>query len=324
MGVVMSVYLLCLLLPAAAPAAPNADAAEIRSAVEKALPYLMDRGQWWIDEKKCITCHRIGVAVWGLHEAARRGFDVDREKLAEWTKFSLENAAVKKGADTPAGDAKNPDGASQLLLGLPRAAMDDESRASLILHVTATQQDDGSWKPAGQLPQQKRPAAETTAVSTIWQALALTSVEGPDIEEVRTKALAWIDADKKVGDAKSTEWFVVRLLLAKARGATAEVERLRDELLKLQHNDGGWGWLTKDESDALATGMALYALAEAGLDGRAEVVRRVWKFLADTQQDDGSWAVKGTKTGKKDKVEETATYWGAAWAVLGIARTLPE
>ena len=32
---------------------------EIRAAVQKSLPYIAERGQWWMDTKKCVSCHRI-------------------------------------------------------------------------------------------------------------------------------------------------------------------------------------------------------------------------------------------------------------------------
>ena len=40
-------------------------------------------------ERKCNSCHNVTFLVWTHNEAAARGFDVDRTKLAEWTKWSL-------------------------------------------------------------------------------------------------------------------------------------------------------------------------------------------------------------------------------------------
>ncbi len=47
------------------------------------------------------------------------------------------------------------------------------------------------------------------------------------------------------------------------------------------------------------------------------------QFLLSTQQADGSWQVKGTKQGRKDRVEETACYWGTAWAAIALLQALP-
>ena len=56
---------------------------------------------------------------------------------------------------------------------------------------------------------------------------------------------------------------------------------------------------------------------------RHDALGRAQPFLVSIQLKDGSWAVKGTKENKKDRVEETASYWGAAWATLGLLQTLP-
>ena len=54
------------------------------------------------------------------------------------------------------------------------------------------------------------------------------------------------------------------------------------------------------------------------------MIKRAQRFLIDTQRDDGSWAVQGTKANKKDRIEETAVYWGTTWAVIGLVESLPN
>src|SRR3954447_344145 len=46
----------------------------------------------WMRERKCNSCHTVTFLVWSHNEAAARGFNVDRRKLAEWTKWSLADA----------------------------------------------------------------------------------------------------------------------------------------------------------------------------------------------------------------------------------------
>jgi squalene-hopene/tetraprenyl-beta-curcumene cyclase len=94
-------------------------------------------------------------------------------------------------------------------------------------------------------------------------------------------------------------------------------------ILKHQRDDGGWGWLTADESDGFGTGVALYALARDGLAADQPAIVQGRRFLIETQPAAGSWPVKGTKKDKAKKVEPTATYWGTCWAVIGLAETLP-
>ncbi len=123
---------------------------------------------------------------------------------------------------------------------------------------------------------------------------------------------------------KSSEWYVAKLLLAVQADDTEEVAKRVSELRSQQRDDGGWGWLIGDESDALATGMSLYALRESGVARDDTAIMDATRFLVDSQQPDGSWKVRGTKENKKKRVEETASYWGTTWAVLGMLRVLPQ
>jgi hypothetical protein len=64
----------------------------VRVAVQRSLPYIEKVGTTWMRERKCNSCHNVTFLVWSHNEAAARGFDVDRTKLAEWTKWSLEDS----------------------------------------------------------------------------------------------------------------------------------------------------------------------------------------------------------------------------------------
>jgi hypothetical protein len=156
----------------------------------------------------------------------------------------------------------------------------------------------------------------------MWAMVALQSY-APGNEALQSglaKARSWL-GNKTEG--QSTEWWAARLLLERAAGNAAAAERIRETLLKSQHDDGGWGWLTSDDSDAFGAGLALYALARDGLPSDHPAIARGRVFLAQSQRADGSWPVKGTKKVKSKQVEPTATYWGTCWAVIGLVETLP-
>ena len=144
----------------------------------------------------------------------------------------------------------------------------------------------------------------------MWTLLALKSYAGAELEaEVMRRAEEYL---AKAQPGLSTEWQAVRLLLK------PEDAMLREVLLKAQHEDGGWGWLTNEPSDAFGTGLALYVLARSGLLLTDESVQRAVAFLKKTQMPDGSWAVPSTRSRDKNKVNKTATYGGTAWAVIGL------
>lgn len=64
-------------------------------------------------------------------------------------------------------------------------------------------------------------------------------------------------------------------------------------------------------------------MEHGGVASDDPVLGRAQQILVRTQLKDGSWAVKGTKESKKGRVEETASYWGAAWATRGLLQRLP-
>jgi hypothetical protein len=332
--VVVGIFL-AMTHPAAAEstaADTSTDDAVVRKTIEKSLPFIEEKGLYWIEKKKCVSCHRVSFMTWSLSAAARRGFDVDLEKVNEWIDWSIEKGIPQPEGDKPVA-TKNADGLSQQLLSrheYPSNKTRDEAWSNYIDLVLAEQNDAGLWKPAGQLPGQKRELAETTDVSAAWHALALTQAVGVERDAERKANLnSAIDkATQKLNvrkDAASTEWYIARLLLALESGDDAATEVTTKELLSLQKPDGSWGWLKADPGDALATGMSLYALVKSADAGakHGDATQRAINFLVSTQREDGSWAVKGTKEKKKTKVEETAVYWGTTWAAIALLETLP-
>jgi hypothetical protein len=85
----------------------------------------------------------------------------------------------------------------------------------------------------------------------------------------RLLGLTWVGADKK------------------------SIESQAAALLKSQRLDGGWSQYPAMESDAFATGLALYALHLSGdLSPSNTAYQRGVAYLLQTQLADGSWHVK--------------------------------
>src|SRR4029078_12550164 len=63
---------------------------DVRTVIERSLPFIQAEGQRWIDEKKCVTCHQVPFMVWSLNSASDRGFKVDRQKLVEWNAWATD------------------------------------------------------------------------------------------------------------------------------------------------------------------------------------------------------------------------------------------
>jgi hypothetical protein len=137
------------------------------------------------------------------------------------------------------------------------------------------------------------------------------------------KLSRWL-AKTKPGD--TTQAAALRLLLKVRAGEPVKILQPEiDQFLSRQNKDGGWGQLRDVPSDAYATGQALYVLSLAGLKNDRAEVRQAVTFLVATQKGDGSWPMTSRAhpgaTPSKNPVP--ITYFGSAWATLGLMRSVP-
>lgn len=297
--------------------------AKVSAMVQRSLNYVQTQGDAWREKRDCVSCHRVSFTIWSLNRAQEQGYKLEESAandIREWaTKWpNLLKAERRTDAKKSSTLHDQNDAIGQLILGRSKneklnADWVDDYRESLF----HSQQENGSWKAAGQLPTQKRSVRETNEVSTQWAMLALA-----DYGEQNAKVHAAIQkANKWLGDEtqpESTEWWATRLLTTRQFGENSTADEIKSKLLDLQHEDGGWSWLINEKSDALATGIVLYALARDGVPLEDPVVTKAVEFLARTQRENGSWAVNGTKTKSRNRVTETASYWGTCWAVIGV------
>jgi hypothetical protein len=242
-----------------------------------------------------------------------------------------EAALVKRATRLrePENDGGGLDTLCQLLLGRAKDTKDGRAfTADIRDQILRWQEPDGSWKAAGQLPLQARPAAETDSVTTMWAILALASLDDSDPSTLRSIMRAMtVLGDVKPG--QSNESLVVSLLVQRRLGEAEKAKGLLAEILSRQNTDGGWAWKQGAESDAFATGQALYALCRSGLSGADPAVRRARRYLILTQQEDGSWLVPARAISpsqdptRLSKLAPIYRYWGTAWATIGLAGSLP-
>ncbi|MBL8793859.1 MAG: hypothetical protein JNM56_08140, partial [Planctomycetia bacterium] len=204
---VASFSLLCLTVAAdaATSAGKPADAMQVRQAIERSLPYLEQGGVSWMEERKCLSCHKVTFMIWGFQEAHRAGITIDAGKLNGWNAWALAHGAKDgKGADGGL------DTMVQLVLmgGYARGTADDKAQATrraLANEIVKRQAADGTWKPGGQLPAARRPAVETQAATVMWAVLALSSLENPEVShrQARQRALDWLKNVKPGDSAES-------------------------------------------------------------------------------------------------------------------------
>lgn len=311
--------LLCVIAAARALLAADDDL----SIARRALPFLEREGAAWMEERKCVSCHQIPSMLWSIQRASEAKLlePAETPKLTEWSAWA-HDWRHWMGPENVTNEQTHADKdlemLAHLVLARPAGAPGEaEPAARWRQHLLRNQQPDGSWKAGGQYPLARRPTREIQEVTTMWVLLALGSTE-PKSEtpsESSARALSWL---AKSAPGKSIEWHALNLLLKRHFGPAAELAPALDSLLKLQNPDGGWPWLGGEASDALGTGYALYALAPAATPASAAAVQRATNFLAGSQTTEGSWPCPSTRAKDQRKVRETTSYWGTAWAVIGL------
>ena len=110
----------------------------------------------------------------------------------------------------------------------------------------------------------------------------------------------------------------------------ADVDAAVRQVLGQQRADGGWAQVDQFGTDAYATGMALYALHEAGVPVSSAAYKKGVSFLLSTQYPDGSWLVKTRSYPVQPYFESGFPFghnqWisaaGSSWASMAIAFTL--
>jgi hypothetical protein len=331
--------------------------AEVRTAVERALPFIEEKGVAWMSERGCVTCHQTTFLIWTHTKARTRGFAVDNRKLAEWTNWALLKAIAGEDGSTPA----SPDTLSQLLLSRdPRAALTAKPATwhrtidpyeNVLKDLLNDQSPSGSWQSGGQ-------SGNPEDIPTGWALYALAAREGlmrsedpalnpcmnagPGLVRImnannkalpnsRDKALEWLTSVREDKAKDLNEQIVVRLLVEKTYGKPERLKVRLGDLTARQNPDGGWTASPRlnKVSDAFATGQSLYALITSGVAVDDPAIRKGRDYLLRAQRNDGAWEVLTPtfhpKTGKDRDADTDAVYifWGTAWATLGLLHTLP-
>lgn len=328
--------------------APPHAVAEARRAVERALPHLERGGVSWMNERGCVSCHRTTYMIWAHQDARVRGIEVDDTKLESWTNEAFVSMLAQRdeggGADSMAQMLLGRDRGSSWRAKPPRHFKTSDPYERLYEMLLDRQSEDGSWPAEGQL-------ATPPSLTTRWVWLALASrseVDGdpgakldPDAHMSQPLTGQVKSNDERIPkslergleylrDAEphaSHEDRVLRALVDERASGPRPASERAAILLAAQNADGGWSnRLDRTESDAYATGMTLYALARLGVSREDPAARRGREYLIRSQRSDGSWSVPAdhVREGKRNEsLDEIYSYWGSAWATIGLLMGLP-
>jgi hypothetical protein len=193
-------------------------------------------------------------------------------------------------------------------------------------YLRARQAKDGSWPfPDGDTrpPLCSDHIGQTTLSMRALQMFA-PKMNRPEWNQAIRNAAGWL-ATAKAKNNDDRNWRLLGLAWA---GTDEEATGLAlREVVAAQRSDGGWSDLASTESNAYATGQALFALHIAGLPSSDAAYERGIQFLLKTQQEDGSWYVRTRALGFQPYFEAEFPYgfdqWisaaGTSWATMALA-----
>lgn len=315
------------------PDAPAERATLARQRLEPTLELLrrssmafLDNG--FVQQQGCTSCHGQDLSSVVFDLAKARGLRVDdaawgrqlARQLSRWNERA-ENA--RQMARPLPG---TPITVSYGLFGLRASghAADDMTDA-MARYLMRTQKPEGVWPDGTRRP----PMEDGALIATAWAALSVRDyAPASDVAakaDSQRRSARWLAAQQP---ATHNEAVFQLLGLHWSGEPPAKTATARERIVRSQRPDGGWAQLPGLESDAWGTGIALYALHEAGgMQAADPVYQRGVAFLLRTQFDDGSWWVRSRvwpfqphfdgqfPHGKDQWISQAASAW-AAMALL--------
>ncbi len=321
--------------PDTADDATTATASErsgVKSRVEKTLGLLLASGRTFSEKKKatCVSCHHQSLPAMAVSVARERGYQVDETIAADQLGSVLRAWTPHTQRLLECMDAlpDMPVTGSYTLVGL--AAMKhapDKLIDAMVHQIASAQTKEGRWLADG--PRPPLEYSDFTATAMSLRAIQLYAPEGrrSELGKQIERARDWLLKAKP----RFNEELTFKLLgLAWSGASRNEIQKAARALLAEQRPDGGWAQLAHLESDAYATGQALYALHQAaGLPASDPAYQRGINFLLRTQYEDGSWLVRtrtfpfqpffpsGFPHGKNQWISAAGTSWAAMALMLG-------
>jgi ankyrin repeat protein len=263
----------------------------VRKAAEAGVAVLVKSGARMTEAtgNRCSSCHQQSIPAVAWSYAKEKGFDypeqVAKGEMAATISGSKMFESIATEMPLPV-----PNIASWFLIGMDAAGHRADAMTDKFAYTLARYQyGDGRWvTKASRAPTDYSDVSSTAAAIRALKLYAPPTMKNR-VERNLAKAATWLRGYR----AQSTEERAMQILgLHWAGRGKSETDKFAQALLAEQRADGGWAQLATLESDAYATGLAMYALKQTGaIPVSHAAYQRGVKFLLKNQLNDGSWRV---------------------------------
>ncbi len=309
----------------------------LRAALTDALPLLEETATFskgafvqHSSKQDCVSCHQQYMPLTSFGFA--KGAGIRAKETAETAVLEMVRRDNTNLFEMTAQATFHPEPGHGYGYALLTAAAQNEPPSpeldAMIHHLLVIQDRDGRWH--NNLP---RPPLQTSDFAPTALAIRGFTTYGFPVhqEEIQRRifrARKWLQAARPA----NTEERAYQLLgLAWAGQNQKSLTKFATALMKEQRSDGGWAQLPGLCSDAYATGLSLFALAQAKSAGSAEFQKGL-AYLLRTQQKDGTWHVRARaypfqptmRSGYPYSRDSWISATGASWAVMAISSALQE
>ena len=325
-----------------APAGSPGVVKDTRAAVTLSLAALQTSMLQFSQRTGCVSCHQEGLGRMATGAVRDRGFLLN--PLVERMQTDRINDMMTALQPLHLRALKDPEAMKQVpLIEIEEVTTADswilagmaahkqpssEANGAMAMVLARQQLPDGHWQFSGpRVPMQSSFFTMTALSVQSLRTYAPRSYAGEVAKRV-AEAKTWL----MQAPTQTSEDRAFRLLGLKWAGANVtERQKAIDDLRADQRPDGGWSQLPSLQSDAYATGQALYALHLAGdLPVTDPVYTRGVRFLLIHQDEDGSWFVNKRATPNNNYFDagfphgqsQYASFNGTCWAMMALAQTI--
>ncbi|HYI95846.1 MAG TPA: ankyrin repeat domain-containing protein [Bryobacteraceae bacterium] len=272
--------------PAGKPPLAAADA------IGQAVGLLQRSSTEFFKQSGCVGCHNQPLTDIATKAAANAGLKTPSGAIDEHVRTMLSSRPLEPGLLQLIGPGGGVDTVGWLAMGLHSKDTPGNSLTDAIVHyIAGTQGVNGAWSSFGIA----RPPFEGSGLTRTVLAVHVLSTYGwparqAEFDDRLARARSWLLR----AEPRTTYERAELILGLKWSGAKpADIARFAAALRREQRVDGGWSQTKYLESDAYATGLALYALNQTGqMQPSSESYQRGVAFLLKTQLEDGSWYVR--------------------------------
>ncbi|HKA44152.1 MAG TPA: prenyltransferase/squalene oxidase repeat-containing protein, partial [Burkholderiales bacterium] len=295
------------------------DAAAIPGAVEKAMGLLEKQSSNFIRTAGCNSCHSQDLPSAAAGFAKSRGLRAPAEipQLPQSMMPAPERLIDLAIVSAPSTSWELVD------FGMNNVPPDAYTDAAVRL-VRMMQRPDGSWS----TNQSRRPPMSSGEFQDAAVCIFAVKHYGRPVdaaanEAVIAKAVAWLET----ATPQTMQDRAFQAIALAWAGRAESAQKAARALVDLQRADGGWSQFAGVETDAYATGQAVYALSAARIPQDNAAYRKGIAYLLKTQAQDGSWHVKTRSIWVQPYFESGFPYGrdqfistaGTAWASMALA-----